>query len=902
MLIKNKGKIGSKLFIWDSPFIKNIKKKKKKFIIKSSLSILILPPLILGLKPLGFKLFNLLPEQHQNEIKGIIADTYIDEISNSEWKSPIQSWPTNFLKGTFSKADNLYIDITYKNFQKILREREKALLKGKLIQDDDSSQKAFLTFKNKKYPAQIRLKGDLTDHFKGTNQWSFRVRLLNDKTIYGMKKFSLHVPKTRNYLGDSIYHRFLKYENLPSLRNKVIQLNLNGKHLGTYTIEEHFDKYLIENNKLREGIIIGLNESSWWNGQSESYLKNQISLNEDYFKNWPTRTFDRKRIKNNSNLQDQYIFASNLLNQYLKGNLVASKVFETDKTAKFLAINDLLGAQHGLYWTNLRFLYNPFTKKLIPIGFDANATGRISSLVNHTGSLSLIFKDQEIQKRYLFHLNRISNEKYLRKFLEIHKKDIKKEISMLHKTYPWTYRFKDYLQNIRFNQLFIQSELNPEYDLLNANLNKFSNQTSQIDITNRSYLPIKIIGISFKNNLIFEPSEELILPSFVSEKKPGNMYKFSSLLKGKDKFPSENKYDDLKIRYKVLGLSSIREEKINTFLLNKNIKSNLKSITNIDPNAEDFNFLDVDNIQKIIKFKPGLWIIKKPLILPEGYKLVADHKVNITLTNEGLILSRGAIEFIGNPKSPIQVSAKNNGMGIVVLNAKDQSRLNYVKFSNLYFPYEKGLNITGSINFYESPVQIIKCEFDANFAEDFLNIFRSKFEIKDSIFSNTKSDALDIDFGQGSMLNVEFFNIGNDAIDISGTYLEGKNISINGSGDKAISVGEKSTMILENLSISNSAIGIASKDLSVFRANNVNVNSTKLGFTAFQKKDEYGPGSIIIKNLNENNWSGDESVKKLKFYLLEPSSVININGYSFKYNVDKVKDFLYGNTYGKSSK
>ena len=80
MLIKNKGKIGSKLFIWDSPFIKNIKKKKKKFIIKSSLSILILPPLILGLKPLGFKLFNLLPEQHQNEIKGIIADTYIDEI------------------------------------------------------------------------------------------------------------------------------------------------------------------------------------------------------------------------------------------------------------------------------------------------------------------------------------------------------------------------------------------------------------------------------------------------------------------------------------------------------------------------------------------------------------------------------------------------------------------------------------------------------------------------------------------------------------------------------------------------------------------------------------------------------------------------------------------------------
>ena len=132
--------------------------------------------------------------------------------------------------------------------------------------------------------------------------------------------------------------------------------------------------------------------------------------------------------------------------------------------------------------------------------------------------------------------------------------------------------------------------------------------------------------------------------------------------------------------------------------------------------------------------------------------------------------------------------------------------------------------------------------------------------------------------------------------------MKGENISINGSGDKAISVGERSTMIVDNLSISNSAIGVASKDLSTFRANNVNINSTKLGFTAFQKKDEYGPGSIIIDNLNDNDWSDDVSVKKIKFYLLEPSSVLDINGYLFKPNVERVKDYLYGNTFGKSSK
>ena len=182
---------------------------------------------------------------------------------------------------------------------------------------------------------------------------------------------------------------------------------LNGKNLETYTIEEHFDKYLIENNNLR-GIILGLNESAWWAGQRESYRNNRISLNEDYYLNWAVRAFDRRRIQNDEKLKDQYIYASKLLRDYLNGLLKAREVFEVEKTAKFLALNDLIGAQHGLYWTNLRFIYDPYSK-LIPIGFDANATGKITTLVNNTGSLSRIFEDQLLQSRYLWHLNRISN-------------------------------------------------------------------------------------------------------------------------------------------------------------------------------------------------------------------------------------------------------------------------------------------------------------------------------------------------------------------------------------------------------------------------------------------------------------------------------------------------------------
>ena len=112
-------------------------------------------------------------------------------------------------------------------------------------------------------------------------------------------------------------------------------------------------------------------------------------------------------------------------------------------------------------------------------------------------------------------------------------------------------------------------------------------------------------------------------------------------------------------------------------------------------------------------------------------------------------------------------------------------------------------------------------------------------------------------------------------------------------------------MIVNNLKISNSAIGIASKDLSSFEGKKIEVNSTKLGFTSFQKKPEYGPGSIIIHTLIQNNWAkvgNYMGVGKLKFFLLEPSSVLKINGYTFKPNVENVKEYLYGNIYGRSSK
>ena len=183
--------------------------------------------------------------------------------------------------------------------------------------------------------------------------------------------------------------------------------------------------------------------------------------------------------------------------------------------------------------------------------------------------------------------------------------------------------------------------------------------------------------------------------------------------------------------------------------------------------------------------------------------------------------------------------------------------------------------------------------------EDSLNVIGTTLILENSYFSGSFSDALDLDFVNAELKNVYFDNIGNDAIDISGSEVKAKNIFISGAQDKAISVGEKSNLFLSGIKISYSNIAFASKDLSLIQLEKVDLKNNDLCFTAFKKKDEYGPG--IIKILDN---SVDD--QKLKFecnksYLLESESEIKNKDNLFEINTLKVYDQLYGNQYGKET-
>ena len=100
---------------------------------------------------------------------------------------------------------------------------------------------------------------------------------------------------------------FLGEEGLPSLRYEFRPLILNGKNLGIYALEEHFDKILVESNKFREGPILKFSEDKLWEMRSDSR-----STYDEFYKTFSTG-FRLNYINKKPNLKQNFFSLINFL-------------------------------------------------------------------------------------------------------------------------------------------------------------------------------------------------------------------------------------------------------------------------------------------------------------------------------------------------------------------------------------------------------------------------------------------------------------------------------------------------------------------------------------------------------------------------------------------------------------
>ncbi len=312
-------------------------------------------------------------------------------------------------------------------------------------------------------------------------------------------------------------------------------------------------------------------------------------------------------------------------------------------------------------------------------------------------------------------------------------------------------------------------------------------------------------------------------------------------------------------------------------------------------NAREHEFLVFDDEKMRITVRPGLWQIMETVIIPEGYDVVCGGGVDLVLSNGATLVSRSRLDFHGTEVNPIVIrSTDGRGRGLLVLRAGAESELEHVSFMGLSNPSSNGYELTGAVTFYESPVRLSNCLFAENASEDALNIFRGTFQMDNCVFSRTSSDAFDADFADGRIANSLFVNSGNDAIDVSGSTVEVVDTRIEDTGDKGLSGGENSVLIVQNVELVRAAIAVASKDLSEVRIDGIRIVESDVGVTLFQKKPEFGAASMVISNL-------DMASVQVP-YLVEDHSKLVIDGSRVRANRREVKDELYGKRWGKQSR
>ena len=686
-----------------------------------------------------------------------------------------------------TRPDHLLIDIKHLDFQRLAYQRECAVLEGKLFADDEDYVPAKIRFQGQTTDVEMRLKGDSVEHLRG-EKWSYRVVAKGDDALLGMKRFSLHHPAARNDIHEWFYHRVMKREDLIGLRYQFVNVTINGKDLGVYALEEHFEKRLVESNRRREGPLVRFDEAAMWEAivlrnsfvdraaeqhASGDYLASQVD------------GFQTTRWMETPEQREVYLKAVDLLEAFRRGEASTSEVFDVPRLARYFALVDVLGAEHGARWHNMRFYYNPVTARLEPVAFDGLAGTPITGLVatrdgppggggDPRSDVPLedyygrIFADRAFLSAYLAALEKYSRPEWLAEVLAEYRDDIDAQLALLHREFPSVELHEDVFAE---NQRLIRTWIHPRR-ALRVYSRRLPSGATELQLGNLQPLPLEVttLRVGEERVLLNEP---VLLPG----RHPDQPLRFVTREVSLPELPPPSEAAPattppiVTAAYKVWGTQRVDEVPI-ADRSQQEEEPVLSDVVRQAANVDQFDFLRIDEASQTIHVQPGAWTIDTTLIVPAGYRLRAGPGTRLDLARGAMLVTRSPLVFRGEPEQPMVVtSSDGQGRGILVLQAPETSILEYVEMQHLTCPVEPGWMLTGAITFYEADAEIRHSRFADMGCEDAVNFIRCRFSIEESVFAGNDSDALDADFCDGKLHRVRFIDSGNDGIDVSGSRL-----------------------------------------------------------------------------------------------------------------------------------
>jgi len=321
--------------------------------------------------------------------------------------------------------------------------------------------------------------------------------------------------------------KMLHTEDIITPRVPFVKLEINGKAMGLYSVEEIPGKELIAARGQREGII--LKYSTFHEDEREAFTARHSS---DAYLN--SRIFPARK---NAYIGDPFITkqfenAVNLLELFRSGELPTKDVFDIDKTAKWMAMGDLFNAWHGFSWDNMRYYYNPITSKIEPVlwdAYDENHNNRINRNFRlyhkyepdspQNSYFSRLFSDRSLVEQYLFYINRFTEPLYFKKRLDEIKTDFEKYNDSIVAEYPF-YNIEKDINSVVVNAKNIRNSfLTNSEDAINVGVVRLHQNTLELNLSNNKPVPIILHNIKINKEKISEFSQVWLPQIYANDEK-----------------------------------------------------------------------------------------------------------------------------------------------------------------------------------------------------------------------------------------------------------------------------------------------------------------------------------------------------------------------------------------------
>ena len=761
--------------------------------------------------------------------------------------------------GKREELETISIQLKFKNHKKILEDRDKAIQRGFL--DNPREVKGNILYKGDLYKAEIRLKGDLGDHWQSKHRMSLRVKLKGGRTIFGMNSFSIHKPRARQHPYDQAFQNLIVKSGGLATNFKFAEVKLNDENWGIMHVEEQLSKEYLEKMRRKESLIFRFSDDLRWknyNKSTENKYTHYLLSDSSLF----SSVYGSTKYFRNPHYRAIYTY---ILEERLNSNHV--HLYNKTEHLKLFFMSLAWNNFHTLSDHNSKYYFNPYTLRLEPISSDQGILSSVNeknfeilSDYNFPLNYKVIFDnldpaDDLVEIRDTSFKILENAELELNLFTKIFPLDAYKSAKKLNQNIDFLRNqddfFRDKITISKFqtgSQRKIPTSHQAKDFLSHVHVRHYDN--GDIKIFNLIPDDVKIVSLTIDRQPV----------NLTQKWVPSYMLKESIVLETNHQGIKDGKVEIVtayqgQLRQHIAPPTLFSKKAFNPLLQNSN--TNLHYIDEID--------------YGVFKIRKGSWKVSNPLFV-KG-KLIIEPGTNLDFSENAYLIVEGNIEVngTGDEKVIFDSSAKKWRGIYVFSDTKKTSSINHMIVRNTVASEIGILKLTGGFTIYNSDLYISHLDIESTDAEDALNIVNSAINLNSLNISDAISDGLDCDFCSGTISNSTAAFISGDAFDFSGSEISIKGSLINNVKDKAFSIGENSSALITKSLIKDVGVGLAAKDSSSIYADEVTIeNYTLHAAMSYQKKAIFNKNASV--EINNSNIKGQNPFKR------QLGSFMKVNG------------------------